>query len=97
MVKEYIFLAAGCVSVGILTTFIVLGMTVRLGISIEENWWLVAIPAVFSLILNVTLLELLPQGAEEEGMRHYCATLSSPTILFHVDVCWELSSLGVLP
>jgi hypothetical protein len=58
MVREYIFLAAGCVSVGMVITFVVLGVCQRLGVNIDENLWVVAIPAVLTLILNVTLLEL---------------------------------------
>ena len=58
MVGEYIFLASGCAVVGVVVTFVVLGVSVRLGISIEENLWILAIPAVFSLILNISLLEL---------------------------------------
>jgi len=58
MVREYIFLASSCVSVGVVITFIVLGVCQRLGINIDENLWVVAIPAVLTLILNVTLLEL---------------------------------------
>lgn len=58
MVMEYIVLAGGCVVVGMVLTFIVLGICQRLGISIDKNVWVVAIPAVFSLILNVSLLEI---------------------------------------
>ena len=58
MVMEYIFLAGSCVVVGVVMTFVVIGTCQRLGISIDENLWVVAIPAVFSLILNVSLLEL---------------------------------------
>ncbi len=58
MVMEYIILAVGCVVVGVVLTFVVLGASVRLGISIEENLWVLAIPAAFSLILNISLLEL---------------------------------------
>ncbi len=58
MVMEYIFLASGCVAVGVALTFIVLGICQRLGISIDKNVWVVAIPAVLSLILNVSLLEI---------------------------------------
>ena len=58
MVREYIFLATSCVAVGIVLTFVVLGVCLRLGINIEENFWVVAIPAVLSLILNILLLEL---------------------------------------
>jgi hypothetical protein len=58
MVREYIFLAAGCVSVGVVITFIVLGVCQRLGINIDEHLWIVTIPAVLSLFLNVALLEI---------------------------------------
>ena len=58
MVTEYIFLAAGCVVVGAVLTFLVLGISVRLGIDINENIWVLAIPAVLSLLLNIALLEL---------------------------------------
>jgi len=58
MVREYIFLAGGCVSVGLVLTFIVLAVCQRFNINIDENLWVVAIPAVLSLILNITLLEL---------------------------------------
>lgn len=58
MLTEYIFLAAGCVVVGVVMTFVVLGVCQRHAINIDENVWVLAIPAVFSLILNVSLLEL---------------------------------------
>ena len=58
MAKEYIFLATGCTLVGMALTFVVLLACQRLGISIDRNLWVVAIPAVFSLTLNVSLLEL---------------------------------------
>ena len=58
MVREYIFLATGCVAVGLAIILIGLAICQRLGINIDENLWVVAIPAVLSLILNVSLLEL---------------------------------------
>ncbi len=58
MVMEYIFLASGCVVVGVVTTFVVLFVCQRLGISIDKHIWVLATPSVFSLILNVFLLEL---------------------------------------
>ena len=58
MVREYIFLAGGCVSLGIIITFIVLGVCQYLGVNIDENWWVVAVPVVLSLIINVTLIEV---------------------------------------
>ncbi len=58
MVREYIFLASGCVAVGLVIILIGLAICQRLGINIDENLWVVAIPAVLSLFLNVFLLEL---------------------------------------
>jgi cytochrome c biogenesis protein CcdA len=58
MVREYIFLAAGCLSLGIVITFVVLGLCQYFGIDIDENWWVVAIPVVLSVIINITLIEL---------------------------------------
>ncbi len=58
MVRQYIFLAAGCAAVGVVLVFLVIAVCVRLGVSIEENLWVVAIPTVLALILNITLLEL---------------------------------------
>ncbi len=58
MIRQYIFLAVGCVGVGILLTFAMLAVTQRLGINIEENLWVVAIPAVLSVLLNIGLLEI---------------------------------------
>ena len=58
MVRDYIFLASGCLVAGLLITLIVFGVCQRLGIDISENLWVTAIPVVSSLILNITLLEL---------------------------------------
>ena len=58
MVKEYILLASGCVAVGVVIVFVVLAACQRLGINIEKNLWVLAIPAVLAIILNIILLEL---------------------------------------
>ena len=55
----YIILASGTVAVGIVLTFIVIAITRLLGINIvDENLWVLGIPAVLSLIINITALEL---------------------------------------
>ena len=58
MIKELIAMAVSCVIVGTILTFILLGVTARQGIDLNDNLWILAIPAVFALILNITLLEL---------------------------------------
>lgn len=58
MFKEYIVMAVSCVIVGVILTFIILGITARQGIDLNENLWILAIPAVVALALNIALLEL---------------------------------------
>jgi len=68
MVREYIFLAAGCISVGIILTFIVLAVSQRLGINImREYLWVLGIPAVLSLTLNIILLEIYRKFRKKNG------------------------------
>jgi hypothetical protein len=46
------------VSFGVILTFVMLGITARMGVDINKNFWIVALPAIASLTLNVALLEL---------------------------------------
>ncbi len=54
----YIFLAVGCSAVGVITTFAVLIYCEYYGIEISRNLWVLAIPLVFSLFLNISFIEL---------------------------------------
>lgn len=67
MVREYIFLASNCVLVGIVLVFLVLGVCQRLDINIDENLWVLAIPAVLSVTLNILLLELYRKYRKRKG------------------------------
>ena len=58
MVAEYIVLAAGCAAVGIIVTFVVLSVSQALGIDIDRNLWVLGIPVVVALLLNIGLLEV---------------------------------------
>ena len=70
MVKEYIFLAAGCISLGIILAFIVLVVSQRLGINImREYLWVLGIPAVLSLTLNILLLEIYHKFRKKDGKK----------------------------
>jgi len=59
MIRQYILLAVGCVVVGIVVTFAMLVVVQRMGINLEENLWILAIPAVLAVILNIGLVEIL--------------------------------------
>ena len=58
LVLTYIYLAIGCGLLGVVITFVVLFLCQRFGIDISKNLWVLAIPAVLSLFLNVLFIEL---------------------------------------
>jgi len=58
LVFTYIYLAAGCVVVGTLLTYLLLLGSQYFGIDLMANIWLLAIPLLFALVLNVILIEL---------------------------------------
>ncbi len=57
-IPEYIVLACGCVTLGIVTTFAVLLACQYLGIDVSKNVWVMAIPTLLSLGANVLTIEL---------------------------------------
>ena len=58
MVRDYIILAISSIILGVVITFVLLGIVARAGIDLNRNIWLLAIPAVLALLLNVILLEI---------------------------------------
>ena len=67
MVRHYIFLASSCAAVGIVITFIVLAVCQYFGINIDKNLWVLAIPAVLSVTLNILVLELYHKYRQRKG------------------------------
>ena len=67
MVRYYIFLASSCSAVGIVITFIVLAVCQYFGINIDENLWVLAIPAVLAVTLNILVLELRRKYWQRKG------------------------------
>lgn len=55
---EYIYLAVGSGILGIIMTFVVVLVCRYLGIDMLKHLWVVAIPVVLSLFLNVSFIEL---------------------------------------
>ncbi len=58
MIADLIALAIGCGVIGLVVTYIVLYAIRRFNIDITQNWWIVAIPVVVAVLLNVCLIEL---------------------------------------
>jgi hypothetical protein len=59
MVRDYIILAVGCFFVGVVIALATIAAAIRLHIDIlGENVWMLAIPAVLAIVLNITLIEI---------------------------------------
>ena len=58
LVMVYIYLAAGSASLGALITFVMVVLVQHFKMDLWENLWLLAIPLVLSVTLNVLFIEL---------------------------------------
>jgi len=58
LVVAYVFLAAASVLVGIILVFVALLACQHFGIDISRNWWILALPAILAVVLNIVLIEL---------------------------------------
>jgi hypothetical protein len=55
---EYIYLAVGTGILGVAITFAVVLICQYLGFSMLDHLWLLAVPILLSLLLNVTIVEI---------------------------------------
>jgi hypothetical protein len=54
----YIYFAAGCLLFGIVLSFVVVFASYLMGIDIFDNIWILAIPVVLTVLLNILLIEI---------------------------------------
>ena len=54
----YVYLAVGSLVVGIIITFSMLFICQVLAVDINKNLWLIAVPIVLSVALNIWFIEL---------------------------------------
>jgi len=57
-ILELIYFAVGCAALGIVFAFILVFACQYFGIDIYKNLWLLLIPLVLSISLNILILEL---------------------------------------
>ena len=57
-ILELIYFAVGCAALGILIAFILVFACQYFGIDIYKNLWLLLIPLLLSIALNITFIEL---------------------------------------
>jgi len=55
---SYVYLAVGSLALGIIITFSMLFLCQFLGIDINGNLWLIAIPIILAIALNIWFIEL---------------------------------------
>jgi hypothetical protein len=66
-VFTYIYLACGCVVLGTVFTYLLLAITTSRGVDLFNNLWLLGIPSVLSVSVNVLLVELYNRFREKQG------------------------------
>jgi exosortase/archaeosortase family protein len=54
----FVSLAIGCAGLGILMTFVLLMACQHFGIDLSQNLWLITLPIVIAIVLNILSLEL---------------------------------------
>ena len=54
----FVALATGCAGLGILMTFVLLMACRHFGIDLTQNLWLITLPIVIAIALNILYLEL---------------------------------------
>jgi hypothetical protein len=57
-ILELIYFAVGCAALGVVITFIMVYACQYFGIDIYKNLWVLLIPFVLSIALNITFIEL---------------------------------------
>jgi H+/Cl- antiporter ClcA len=55
----YIYLAVGCGMLGVVFTYVMLLVCLYFRIDILRNLWLITIPIIFAVALNIFLIEVL--------------------------------------
>jgi len=55
---SYVYLAVGSLALGILITFVMLFLCQVLSVDINKNLWMIAIPIILSIALNIWFIEL---------------------------------------
>jgi len=55
---SYVYLAVGSLALGIIITFVMLFLCQVLAVDINKNLWLIAIPIILAIALNIWFIEL---------------------------------------
>ena len=55
---SYVYLAVGSLAIGIIITFLMLYICRFFGIDINKNLWMIAIPIILAISLNIWFIEL---------------------------------------
>ena len=59
MIRDYIIMAIGCFLIGVVIALATIAAAVRLRIDIlGENAWMLAVPAVLAVIINIFFIEI---------------------------------------
>lgn len=62
---SYVYLAVGSLALGIIITFIMLFICQVLAVDINRNLWLIAIPIILAIALNIWFIELYDRSRKK--------------------------------
>jgi len=58
MVRDYIIIATSSFVIGVVIALAIVSVAVRTGLNLGENLWILAVPAILAIILNIILIEI---------------------------------------
>ena len=70
MIRDYIILAVGCFIIGVVIALATVAAAVRFRIDIMgDDVWLLVVPAVLALVLNIIMLEIYRKFKKKKGKK----------------------------
>jgi hypothetical protein len=61
----YIYLAVGCGMFGVVFTYVLMAVCLYFGIDVFKNLWVIVIPIVLAVVLNIFLIEVFSRRRKQ--------------------------------
>jgi hypothetical protein len=68
-ILELVYFAVGCAALGVVFAFVLVFACQYFGIDVYKHLWLLLIPLVLSIALNILILELYGKFKRKKGSR----------------------------
>lgn len=61
----YVYLAVGCGFLGVVFTYVMLLVCLYFGVDVGRNLWVIAIPIILAVALNIFLIEVFSRNRKK--------------------------------